>query len=204
MTDDFQHDFTKSEVREGIDLCLKKVRKLLKDAEYLIDNKVESAHALGLYTFALEEYGKALLLGDCCNKTGTNIKIPKWIFAKGEDYDLRKKSHDLKIDRASDELPDNKKMMVGVVRDKPATIDKPTVLRFRDGGGFTGHGSATGIFMTDNPANFEVRMKSFYVDWDEKTNQWNLELTAYEEYLKKAITQFRTKLDTTTSQTLCP
>jgi len=90
----------------------------------------------------------------------------------------------------------------GFVRDKPTSMDKPTVLRFKDGGGFTGHGEA-GIIMTDNPANFEIRMKSFYVDWDEENNQWSLELTTTKDYLKQAITQFRAKLDTTTSQKLC-
>jgi predicted ester cyclase len=119
------------------------------------------------------------------------IRIPSWIFSKG--YSKGIKPHDEKISRAFKELPDaSKQIMVGVVVDKPSIATK--TLKFRDGGGISMNGMTKGLFMTDNHIDFEVRMKSFYVDWNKDKNEWEYELTTTKEYLENAVSCFKTEL----------
>jgi AbiV family abortive infection protein len=143
----------------------------------------ESSHALGLYTFAIEEFGKGLLLKDRCLQGSHNNQIPSWIFAK----------HDEKIKRAFKELPDaSKRIMVGIVVDKPSPATK--TIKFRGGGQMSINGMTTGLFMIDNHIDFEMRMKSFYVDWNKDRNEWEYELTTTKEYLENAVSCFKTEL----------
>ena len=48
----------------GIKLCFKKANILAHDAETLLKYNGSLSHALGLYSFTIEEYGKAKLLED--------------------------------------------------------------------------------------------------------------------------------------------
>jgi hypothetical protein len=185
-----------SQLMQGIDYCFNKVSRLLNSIELLLssqDKFWESSHALGLYTFAIEEFGKGLLLKDRYQQGSHEIQIPSWIFAKElKDYP-RIKPHDVKITRGFKELPDaSKRIMVGVVLDKPSPATK--TLKFRDGGAMSIKGIATGLFMTDNHIDFEVRMKSFYVDWNKDRNEWEYELTTTKEYLENAVSCFKTEL----------
>ena len=121
------------------------------------------------------------------------IHIPSWIFAKGDKKNREIKPHDEKIKRAFKELPDvSKKIMVGVVVDKPGPTTK--TLKFKGGGGISKKGMTTGLFMTDNHVDFEVRMKCFYVDWNEDRSEWEYELTTTKEYLENAVACFKTEL----------
>lgn len=52
----------------------------------------------------------------------------------------------------------------------------------------------TGTFVTDIIMNFDVRMRCFYVDWDENSNywhRWKLNLQTDRKSLKKGIEKFR-------------
>ena len=195
MADDKNYTLTDSQLITGIEYCLDKVTNLLDNVESLVDNQEhfwESSNALGLYTFAVEEYGKALLLRDYYQKGMQNIQVPQWIFARGKDK-KRRKSHDIKIQKAFDKLPnDCKNTMVGIVIDKP--LPNATTLRFKDGGSMSIGGQTTGLHMTNNDIDFEVRMKCFYVDWDKLDNKWEYELTTHKDYLKTAIIEFRKHL----------
>ena len=54
---------TDSQLMQGIDYCFDKVSRLLNSVESLLrsqDKFWESSHALGLYSFAIEEFGKGL------------------------------------------------------------------------------------------------------------------------------------------------
>jgi hypothetical protein len=53
---------------------------------------------------------------------------------------------------------------------------------------------STGLFMTDNHVDFEVRMKCFYVDWNKDRSEWEYELTTTKEYLENAVACFKTEL----------
>ena len=86
----------------------------------------------------------------------------------------------------------SKQIMVGIVVDKPSPSTK--TLKFRDGGGICRKGMTTGLFMTDNQVDFEVRMKCFYVDWNKERAEWEYELTTAKEYLEDAVSCFKTEL----------
>ena len=188
------YSLSDSQLMEGIDYCFDKVSRLLNSVESLLssqDKFWESSHALGLYTFAIEEFGKGLLLKDRYQQGSHKIQIPSWIFAKHVPREI--KPHDEKIKRAFKELSDaSKRIMVGIVVDKPSPATK--TIKFRDGGQMSMNGMTTGLFMTDNHIDFEVRMKSFYVDWNKDSNEWEYELTTTKEHLENAVSCFKTEL----------
>ena len=55
-------------------------------------------------------------------------------------------------------------------------------------------GMKTGLSMTYNHVDFEVRMKCFYVDWVKDSRDWDYELTTDREYLESAVACFKTEL----------
>jgi|SRR3990172_3830719 len=189
------YPLTDSQLIEGIEYCFDKVARLLDNVETLIDNQKnfwESSHALGLYTFAIEEFGKALLLKDHYKKGDQNIHVPTWIFSKGR-FPREIKSHDEKIKRAFNDLPEPcKKIMMGITIDKPSP--NTTTIRLRGGGAISASGMTSGLFMTDNGVDFEVRMKCFYLDWNKDEEKWDYELTTAKEYLKDAVSCFKKEL----------
>ena len=60
QVDHLTHTFSKNQLNNGIKLCSDKAKQLLDDAELLLNHEGSYSHALGLYTFGVEEYGKAL------------------------------------------------------------------------------------------------------------------------------------------------
>ncbi len=77
------------------------VLRLLESANILLSNYGDVAICAGLYTYAVEEYGKLVLLGECLPKNG-KVDI---------DYDLlfgkrKRKTHDSKFQAALNRLPD--------------------------------------------------------------------------------------------------
>lgn len=91
---------TEEQLKEGTNICFDKAKRLLNDAEILLKNWGTIGHAIGLYTFALEEYGKALLLKDCLSSAKEKYAVPIRIFRGRE-------SHKLKIEKALNGLPNN-------------------------------------------------------------------------------------------------
>ena len=186
------YSLSESQLMQGIDYCFEKASSLLDTVESLLsvvtkDKFWETSNALGVYTFAIEEFGKGLLLKDCYKPGSDMIQIPSWIFGRGVPKEMKEKRmtpHDEKIKRAFKELPDaSKQMMVGIVVDKPGPDTK--TLKFRDGGGISASGNLTGLFMTYNQVDFEVRMKCFYVYWNK--DDWDYELITTKEYLQDAV-----------------
>ena len=74
------------EMNNGMKLCFNKAKRLLNDANILVDNGGDSSHALGLYIFALEEYGKGLLLRDCKKNAEGNYVVPTYIFGNKSSH----------------------------------------------------------------------------------------------------------------------
>jgi hypothetical protein len=69
-----------------------------------------------LYTFAVEEYGKGLLLEECQKHRNGNYEVPKSIFGLGD-----RQSHENKIQKAVDKLPTGCKYISIVVKVKTAS-----------------------------------------------------------------------------------
>ena len=92
---------SKEQIGEGIDLCLKKVQQILNDVEILCQNDGDETSAVYLYTVAVEEFGKSLLLEECLN----NPPEPKGIPVSTNLF-TGLKAHELKFSKAFHELPD--------------------------------------------------------------------------------------------------
>jgi hypothetical protein len=89
------------------------------------DDANDHTHALGLYTLAIEEFGKAILFKKCFNyyyyDDPNSQKIPKAIFR-------RKHAHELKFENAMEHLPPEcKDIMVGTYLPFPS--GQPTNVR---------------------------------------------------------------------------
>ena len=57
-------NMTDGELVKGIELCLTNTRSLLNVAKDLFGKSTDDSISLGLYSYAIEEFGKALLLND--------------------------------------------------------------------------------------------------------------------------------------------
>lgn len=170
---------------QGMDECIKKINQLILDARIIIKQKGNLSNALGLFTLAVEEYGKALLLQKC-QKTGENYQVPKIIF-KGRE------SHDRKFKEALKDLPSNcKSLSLGVKVEHNSSTSTKTIPVSPEGDEVIVTASTTGSFtLTDEIlANFETRMKCFYVDWNEKKNQWFFELRPEENGFLRVLEEF--------------
>jgi AbiV family abortive infection protein len=70
------------QLKQGCKKCIENVQNLLDSAKLLLGNENSHQYALGLYVYAIEEYGKATILKNYLNK---NIySIPKWVFGSGK------------------------------------------------------------------------------------------------------------------------
>lgn len=125
---------------------LTNIKDLTKSAKILLDANMEENKeflgwhpwvAGGLYTFAIEEYGKLLYLLSCKPSEG-KVEI---------NYDGQFRNHTKKFKRALDELPPKCKNL--------------------HSGSFTTSGFTSSGYNTDTLADFEVRKGIFYVDLDE-------------------------------------
>ena len=72
MSDDY-YRLTKVQLEDGTKLCLKKVLTILDDVEILCVNYGSEATSVSLYTIAVEEYGKFLLLKEILNSKSDQI-----------------------------------------------------------------------------------------------------------------------------------
>jgi hypothetical protein len=77
-------DFTETELWEGCRRCIDNVKGLLHSASLLLDNTNSQQYALGLYIYAIEEYGKAILLKSYITGNKDKYQIPGWTFGKGK------------------------------------------------------------------------------------------------------------------------
>lgn len=179
------------QLREGINKCIDKARRLLNDALLLIKDERKLAHAIGLYTFAMEEYGKALLLNECLRgaKVKGKYRVPIKIF-RG------KIAHELKLDKAGEHLPNNcRNLWIGVLVEYPLNSnDEIYVTRTSDP--MIVEPDTTGLYSIITTVDWDVRESCFYVDWDDKNKCWKYELSAKKNELVKAISRFKRHLQT--------
>jgi hypothetical protein len=81
-TGNYPYDFTEGELMEGCKRCIDNVKGLLHSASLLLDNSASQQYALGLYMYAIEEYGKAILLRNYITRDRDKYQIPGWILGK--------------------------------------------------------------------------------------------------------------------------
>jgi hypothetical protein len=83
MTRKFPRSFTEGELMEGCRRTIENVRGLLHSSSVLLDNQDSQQHALGIYIYAVEEFGKAILLRSYITGNKRKYQIPGWILGRG-------------------------------------------------------------------------------------------------------------------------
>lgn len=68
-------NLTKKEVDTASERCIQNVNSLLSCAKLLTDNDDTRQYAVGLYVYAVEEYGKAQLLKQLWKQTGVKYLV---------------------------------------------------------------------------------------------------------------------------------
>jgi hypothetical protein len=90
----YDYDFDEVELREGCSRCIDNVKGLLNSSSLLLDNRDSLQYALGLYMYAVEEFGKALLLRIYITGKKKKYQIPGLILGKSVNATVK----DIKAD----------------------------------------------------------------------------------------------------------
>lgn len=180
----------RNDLVEGTKNCIFNISQLLEKAEHATEKDSDNSIALGLYSFAIEEFGKALLLKEYLSKNKKEYKVSKDLFTGRE-------SHNLKFDKALENLPIECKYAVPGIRISSNTNSKPKKIVLTPRGdsvtippGSTGTVSMAGTF----PTNFDMRMSCFYVDWDDKKQSWKYRPHILAESIKRGVWKFKQEI----------
>jgi AbiV family abortive infection protein len=155
--------------------CIDNVNKLLESSRLLLNNGKDETgyYALGLYLYAIEEYGKAQLLKGCFTGNKKEYLVPAWIFGVKRPPSGRT-SHDEKIDKGFKNLPFVCKKLSKVleIRYNNSTKTQTFMIRDKLGQGSVSVGPfASGMFedtsIPSREIDFDLKTACFYVDWDD-------------------------------------
>lgn len=171
MSKSLQYFLTEDQVTKGIELCKGRITSLLNDAENICKVVNNSKNAVGLYTIAIEECGKLLLLQDALqvqrNPDG-KIALDVEIFGKGKGHTK------IKFNRILTVLPDSCKTVGNIV-----------------GGFSSAFSDAFQKTKEDISTDFQIRKDIFYVDWDDTKNDWKVGLDIESKDLLNVISSFK-------------
>ena len=151
---------------------------LMREVLDLMKTSYSSNHLLGLYAFAIEEYGKLLILEDCLNQQNDPCKVPKYLFS-GRD------AHNKKFSKALDNLPDVCKR---IPIEEEEFINYKAI--FRDDHTIESIPHGFTIRSMYNFIDFQIRMGCFYLDWDYEKSNWKRFPVVDDMDLEVAIKKF--------------
>ena len=211
MANKSYYTLSKKEIEEGIQHCNDKAKSFITECEFLFQNKRNMNMVLGLYTFALEEYGKGRKLNDHLLKPKKTYNIPIVLFGKGGGV----KSHKEKINRALEELPqdcrhfypaelvkyntdtETKTYFVGPNGRSVSVIGMTSGILEDDSFGndvIYREGNPENDFDTGFTADFLARMNCLYVDWNDNKRLWKWGVSVSEENMKYLISELKKKI----------
>lgn len=169
----------------GIHICIVKAQQLCDSASKLMGDDKDLTHAYGLYTFAIEEFGKALYLQEFfINDDNVIQKFRKNIFS-GQT------SHTLKFKKGLKNLPKECKI-TRVYSVAPFPSGKEYTTNFGRGNlKFKFLSNTRTSLLARSTPNFAMRMNSFYVDWNDKQKRWDFNFKVEKNDLKKAVSKFK-------------
>lgn len=167
-----------TELKEGIAICRNKVLRLLGDAEVLAANQDGLLSSLALYIFAVEEYGKLLLLKKCLYAPAVRgqYPIPRSVFRGAS-------AHKRKFKAAKAHLPPLCTYLLRSIRvpaniaQESATIQYPGREKGKQATVSVPAG-ATGLFTVGTisegteKVQLAERSRILYVDWDDGKRKW--------------------------------
>lgn len=186
-------NLTKKEVDTASERCIQNVNSLLSCAKLLTDNDDTRQYAVGLYLYAVEEYGKAQLLKQLWKQTGG--KIPGWIFGRRDSRISN--AHNAKINEGFKNLPNECQILsVGI---KMETNTNEKTQSFKIGRKQKGSlpGFTTGNFVdTSNGSRIELDFKTafFYIDWDDECRMPSSKIAVDRTQLYRIIRLFEEKI----------
>jgi AbiV family abortive infection protein len=158
-----------SRIDEGVRNCIANSRRLLESAHLLFENN-RFEHSFILYTYAEEEFGKALLLRD--NKDNAQKKQEKFV----ENDEITFCNHKKKLERAEAydiglglRLIDDSTIPVIDTEDLINWNDPAIEEKFR----FKGRNEFE--YEQDTYSKLDSRFNFLYVDFDERLLQWRKE-----------------------------
>lgn len=172
-------NLTTQDIEEGKRLCRDNVKRLLDDAEAIIQNN-DGSISSGLYSFAVEELGKYLLL-----KKMSNASFTGTISANPEIFGPSKSGHTpIKFWKFQHEItiPDECKKInlhIGSV---------PIIRQVNVNGILMPMNSGVMPVQRETLMNFDYRKTVFYVDWD------NTHWTRHEDVVISDLLNAITKL----------
>lgn len=191
MAKKYPYTFTEEQLRDGCRRCIDNVKGLLKSASILLGHEDSQQYALGLYMYAVEEFGKAILLKKEIVGKKSTYKIPNLIF----------ESHHVKLLEGFNNLP-------SICR----TISRGVKVSFADAN-FTGNtktikidsnrvvsvpsgatGKAFDAKITSFKNDLVLKEACFYMDWDKRNGTWKYDIAADSVQLNKNIERFRKAL----------
>ncbi len=172
-------------------MCLDKVIDILNNVKILCKNSGSEIITLSLYTFAIEEYGKYLLLKKCFENNINQDKI---------DVDTKIfRAHKLKFDAAINDLPEEcLAFVVYNIKEIPEIIpdslrkEAENLRRFADNYNES-HPNVTMDASVTLPYDFETRKNLLYVEWVDKVKKWGYGIRSndvkyvYEDNIEKEI-----------------
>ena len=98
------YDLSEAQLKKTCKKCIENAKGLLAGSAVLLSKKKTKQYALGLYIYAIEEFGKAYLLKSYFTGNKIKYQIPGWIFGR-KPYPSGKTSHDVKLETGLQNLP---------------------------------------------------------------------------------------------------
>jgi AbiV family abortive infection protein len=194
---------TKDQFGQLYDKCVLNAANLLEAADILLQNTKTQQYSLGLYMYALEEFGKSQLIKKYFEE---NEEIPKWIFGRRDPQ--IKDSHKRKIEFGLLKLPHVCNELSLTLELSYNSSDKARMINLEKGNDNNNSISVppyqTGLFtdITNGPAKIvesDLKTSCFYIDWEERNKNpkfiLSLKEVASQKQLKYNIKRFRESLD---------
>jgi AbiV family abortive infection protein len=174
-----KYNLTEQELIVGCEKCKENVRNLLDAAKRLLDSENTFQFALGLYIYAVEEYGKAKLLKRHLER---KTPVPGWIF--GRDG---KVAHQNKLSEGFSCLPSICKQLgaIEIIDTSDSTLTFTIMNKIE----VSVPAFASGIFenTTEYPGSTDIGVQlqkaCFHVDYNLTAKTWEYAIPADKEQL---------------------
>lgn len=193
---------TETQLREICKKCIENSSGLLEAAELLLRNNNSLQCALGLYMYAIEEYGKAQLVKRCFIGSDNVSSIPGWVFGWRPGPASGKTSHEEKLSEGFRNLPPVCLKLSPVIEIVLNTSPKVQTFTIKGPFGNVPVSVApyqSGLFessthVPSRDVEFNLKTACFYVDWDEVNRVPKYLITANKEQLAYNIKRVKDNL----------
>lgn len=177
-----------AQIREGCKRCKQNVERMLNSASILLQHEDSQQYSLGLYIYAVEEFGKAISLKGIIKDSQSTYEIPEWIF---ED-------HPTKLIKGFENLPEKCRMIARGIKVSPNLSGRTKVIKIDAERQIAIGAFATGWFLNNSSYNYKqniiLKEACFYIDWDKRNGTWTYDIVTDVDRLKENIDHFRKAL----------